>query len=498
MSARTLMIQGTGSHVGKSVLVAALCRIFTRRGVRVAPFKSQNMSNNSAVTPDEKEIGRAQAVQAAACGLAPRTDFNPILIKPSGECEAQVVVNGEVAGRLNAGDFGQVRRRYASDAEAAFRRLEQEFELIVLEGAGSPAEINLRDCDIVNMWMARQARSPVVLVGDIDRGGVLASLVGTMELLTTEERRYVKGMLINKFRGEPALLTPGLREVEKRTQVPCLGVIPYWRHIQLPEEDAIEWTRFDTNAGHGGDVLTIGIVEAPCLSNFTDFDALAREPDVRLVRVSDSTENPFDALIFPGTKHTAQALRSIIACGIDRVARRVHRQGGMLIGLCGGYQILGKQIRDPEGVESSDGLLDGLGFLDVTTTFVSKKVTRPVSAVHRGSGAPVQGYEIHMGQTVAGQGVTPLFDLRSEEGAISGSEGAVSSDGRIWGTYIHGLFNHPAFRRAFLNRLREVKGGSPLAPHPDNSLDYHLDQLADHVRASIDLPALEAIIHAGV
>ena len=492
------MIQGTGSHVGKSVLVAALCRIFARRGVRVAPFKSQNMSNNSAVTPDEREIGRAQAVQAAACRLAPRTDFNPILIKPSGEREAQVVVNGEVAGSLQAGDFGQVRRRYASDAEAAFRRLEQEFELIILEGAGSPAEINLRDCDIVNMWMARQARAPVILVGDIDRGGVLASLVGTMELLTIDERRHVKGMVINKFRGEPALLTPGIREVEKRTQVPCLGVIPYWRHIRLPEEDAIEWTTFKGNSAPGAEVLTIGIVEAPCLSNFTDFDALAREEDVRLVRVSGATETPFDAVIFPGTKQTAQALRSVVASGIDRIARRVYDQGGMVIGLCGGYQLLGRELRDPDGVESSDGLLTGLGLLDVTTTFESKKITRSVSAVHRDSGIAVQGYEIHMGRTVLGPGVTPLFDRRSDRGAGNESEGAVSGDGRIWGTYIHGLFDRPLFRRAFLNRLRARKGWPPLASSPDNSLDAQLDQLADHVSAAIDLPAIEAIIHAGI
>jgi adenosylcobyric acid synthase len=492
------MIQGTGSHVGKSVLVAALCRLFVRRGLRVAPFKAQNMSNNSAVTPDEKEIGRAQAVQAAACGVPPRTDFNPILIKPSGDREAQVVVNGEVAGTLNAGDFGQVRRRYASAVEAAFRRLEQEFELIVLEGAGSPAEINLRDCDIVNMWMARQARAPVILVADIDRGGALAALVGTIELLTAQERRHVKGMLINKFRGEPALLAPGLREVEKRTHAPCLGVIPYWRHIRLPEEDAVEWTRLSTDETRGQEVLMIGIVEAPCLSNFTDFDALAREPDVRLVRVSGDTESAFDAVIFPGTKHTAQALRSIIASGIDRVARRVHRQGGMVIGVCGGYQILGKQIRDPDGVESSARCLEGLGLLDVTTTFYSTKVTRPVLAVHRDSGAPVQGYEIHMGRTTAGPGVSPLFDLRSDDGTIGGAEGAVSGDGRIWGTYIHGLFDHPAFRRAVLNRLRESKGWPPLSPRPDNSLDAQLDQLAAHVSASIDLPAIEAIIHAGI
>lgn len=492
------MIQGTGSHVGKSVLVAALCRIFARRGVRVAPFKSQNMSNNSAVTPDEKEIGRAQAVQAAACGLPPRTDFNPILIKPAGEREAQVVVNGEVAGTLNAGEFGQVRRRYALAAEAAYRRLEAEFELIVLEGAGSPAEINLRDYDIANMWMAQQAQAPVVLVADIDRGGALAALVGTMELLTVQERRHVKGMLINKFRGEPALLAPGLLEVQKRVHAPCLGVIPYWRHIWLPEEDAIEWAYLSTDETRAQEVIRIGIVEVPCLSNFTDFDALAREPDVRLIRVSGATETVFDALIFPGTKHTAQALRSIIASGIDQVARRVHLQRGMVIGVCGGYQILGKQIRDPDGVESPERCLDGLGLLDVTTTFYPTKVTRPVLAVHRDSGALVQGYEIHMGQTTAGPGVSPLFDLRSDDGTMGGAEGAVSADGLIWGTYIHGLFDQPSFRRVILNRLRESKGWPPLNPRPDNSLDAQLDQLAAQVSASVDLVAIEAIIHAGL
>jgi adenosylcobyric acid synthase len=492
------MIQGTGSHVGKSVLVAALCRIFARRGVKVAPFKSQNMSNNSAVTPDEKELGRAQAVQAAACGLAPRTDFNPILLKPSGERHAQVVVNGEVTGTLEAGDFGQVRRRYAPAAEAAFRRLEQEFDLIILEGAGSPAEVNLRDFDIVNMWMARVAQAPVLLVGDIDRGGVLASLLGTLALLTADERRHVRGMLINKFRGDQALLMPGIREIERRMGLPCLGVIPYWRHIQIPEEDAIEWRRLEDERHASASSVTIGIVDAPCLSNFTDFDGLAREPDVRLVRIPSSTETHLDALIFPGTKHTAQALRYVNASGIDRVARRVHDQGGMLLGICGGYQILGRQILDPEGVESSHGPLDGLGLLDVITTFAPRKVIRQVHGVHRESGRAVHGYEIHMGQTTTGRSVASLFDIKAGEGATRRPEGAVSEDGQVWGTYLHGLFDHPEFRRAFLNRLREHRGWPPLDPQPENSLEHHLDKLADLVQSSVELPAVEAMIHAGV
>lgn len=342
MPARTIMIQGTASHVGKSVLVAAFCRLFLRQGLRVAPFKAQNMSNNSFVTPDGKEIGRAQAVQAAACRLPPHADFNPVLIKPSGEQEAQLVVNGLVAGMLRASEFGRLRRDCAQTVRLAFDRLASEYDVVVLEGAGSPAEINLRDMDIVNMFMASYAKAPVLLVGDIDRGGVFAALTGTVALLTDDERAHVKAFVINKFRGDRGVLDPGILEIERRLKIPCLGVIPFMRDLQLPEEDAVEWSAFSRHAAVREDRLRIGVAEVPCISNFTDFDPLVSEPDVELVRVNGPETDHLDALIFPGTKHTAQALQFVKDRQIDRVARQVLSNGGTVLGICGGYQILGR------------------------------------------------------------------------------------------------------------------------------------------------------------
>lgn len=492
------MIQGTASHVGKSVLVTALCRLLVRRGVRVAPFKAQNMSNNSFVTPDGREIGRAQAVQAAACRLAPRTDFNPVLIKPAGERTAQLVVNGRVAGRLDASDFGRVKRDHWPAVREAFARLAGEFEVVVLEGAGSPAEINLRDRDIVNMAMAKEAKAPVLLAGDIDRGGVFAALVGTLALLEPEERGYVKGFLINKFRGVTDLLTPGLTMVEARCGVPCLGVVPHWHDLQVPEEDSLGWEDRREAAAERAETLLIGVADVPAMSNFTDFDALALEPDVRLVRVSGSPAPPLDMLIFPGTKHTAEALRFVQAHQLDLVARQVLAAGGMVVGLCGGFQVLGKRILDPDRIESSDTELDGLGLLDATTTFARDKVTVGVSGRHPASGCPVSGYEIHMGRTSLGSGAVPWLEVRTEDESTLRPEGACSEDGLVLGTYVHGLFDASEFRRGFLNGLRERHGWDPLPVQPGLSLDERIDRLADFMAKHLDLAAIEAIIERGL
>ncbi len=487
------MIQGTGSHVGKSVLVAALCRLFVRRGLRVAPFKAQNMSNNSFVTPDGKEIGRAQAVQAAACRLPSRSDFNPILIKPSGEQDAQLVVNGEVAGRLTASDFGKIKREFEGVVRASFDRLRHEFDVIVLEGAGSPAEVNLRDHDVVNMHMAKVAGAPVILVGDIDRGGVLASLVGTMELLNPDERALVKGFLVNKFRGARELLMPGIKTVEDKIQRPCLGIVPFSREIDLPEEDAVVWNQRARSSAHE-DMLTVGVVDVPCLSNFTDFDPLAYEPDVALHRITDEDSLVPDLLIFPGTKHTMQALRLIQERRIDRLARRVLDRGGTVMGICGGYQILGQTIRDPERVEALEEHAQGLGLLDVETTFQPKKVTVQVSGRHRPSDSKVEGYEVHMGQTTRGKGVSPFLEVKSPQDAAFHPEGAMTADGRVAGTYVHGLFDEPVFRRHLLNSLRDRRGWNPLSPSQHPSLDQRLDRWADFVESHVDLPKLMAMI----
>jgi adenosylcobyric acid synthase len=493
------MIQGTASHVGKSVLVAALCRLFVRQGLKVAPFKAQNMSNNSFVTPDGREIGRAQAVQAAACRLPPRTDFNPVLIKPEGESRAQLVVEGKVFGTLTAQDFGRVRRDCLPSVREAFHRLSAEFDLVILEGAGSPAEINLREQDIVNMRMAQEAEAPVLLVGDIDRGGVFAALVGTLTLLRPDERRHVKGWLINKFRGDAGLLAPGVREVESRSGLPCLGVIPHWKDLRVPQEDSLGWAHCVGATGHGAaELLSIGVADLPAMSNFTDLEALGREPDVRLVRLAGPAADHLDALIFPGTKNTADALRFVKARGLDRMAKQVLTQGGLVLGLCGGYQLLGRRIIDPHGVESGEPELTGLGLLDAVTTFAREKVTVGVSGVHAESGCRIRGYEIHMGETRLGDGASPWLTVRTDGDPADRAEGAVSADGRVLGTYVHGLFDAAPFRRLLLNRLRTRKGWAPLETQADSSLDEDLDRLADFIGIHLDLKAVEAIIEQGL
>jgi adenosylcobyric acid synthase len=498
MAARTLMIQGTASHVGKSVVVTALCRLFLRRGLRVAPFKAQNMSNNSFVTPDGKEIGRAQAVQAAACRLAPRTDFNPVLIKPEGERRAQLVIHGQVAGPLMASDFGRVRREHFKAVQESFTRLSEAFDLIILEGAGSPAEINLREQDIVNMRMAQEAKAPVLLVGDIDRGGVFAALVGTLTLLQPDERGHVKGFLINKFRGDPDVLAPGLRMLEDRTTLPCLGVLPLWGDLRVPQEDSLGWDSVTSRARPRADRLTIGVADVPAISNFTDFEALLREPDVQIVRLWGETDQPLDALIFPGTKNTAQALHFVKTRGLDRLAKRMVREGGTVVGICGGYQILGTQIWDPRGIESPERELEGVGLLDVVTSFARKKVLIQVVGSHRESGCPIEGYQVHMGRTRTGSGVIPLLDVQKPDHSMKWAEGASSADGRVFGTYVHGLFDAPAFRRSFLNRLRARRGWDPLEIQAERSLDQTLDDWADFVGQHVDLSAIAAIIERGV
>lgn len=498
MTARTLMIQGTASHVGKSVLVTALCRLFVRRGIRVAPFKAQNMSNNSFVTPDGKEIGRAQAVQASACQLAPRSDFNPVLIKPEGDYRAQLVVNGQVAGSLDTHDFGRVRRDYWEAVQQAFARLTSEFDLVILEGAGSPAEINLRDQDIVNMRMAQAARAPVLLVGDIDRGGVFAALVGTLSLLRPSERHHVKGFLINKLRGDAELLTPGVRMVERQTGVRCLGAIPHWKDLRVPQEDSLGWDSWAVPHPYRSDSLTIGVADLPAISNFTDFEALSREPDVRLVRLDGMTSVQLDALVFPGTKNTPRALTFVKARGLDQMARKVLADGGTVIGLCGGYQMLGKRILDLHGVESSEPELEGMGLLDIVTHFAREKVTVRVTGLHRETGCPIDGYEVHMGQSSLQSGAAPLLKIKTAGESVERAEGAVSDDGRIIGTYVHGLFDAPLFRRLLLNRLREARGWSPLETTTGSSLDEELDQLADFVQRYVDLAPIDTIIEQGV
>lgn len=496
MAARTLMIQGTASHVGKSVLTAAFCRLFLRRGLRVAPFKAQNMSNNSFVTPDGKEIGRAQAVQAAACRLAPRADFNPILIKPESHTTAQLVVGGEVAGSLSTNNFGLVRRQHWRAAQDAFQRLSHECDLVVLEGAGSPAEVNLRHCDVVNMEMAQYARAPVLLVGDIERGGVFASLVGTWALLEEGDRRHLKAFAINKFRGDSALLESGLTRVSCETGMPCAGVLPHWHELDVPEEDSLGWDHWPRKTSNMGDRVVIGIVDLPSMSNFTDFEPLAWESDVELVRVHEPTDRVLDALIFPGTKQTLQALRFVRSRGLDGVAGRVLAEGGTVGGICGGYQLLGRTIRDPDHVESLDDEAEGLGMLPVETTFAAPKIVKPVSGRHAASGAPLVGYHVRMGRSVVISHAQPFLELKDDPEQTQ--EGICLHGGRLFGTYLHGLFDQSVFRRWWLNQLRRSKGWAGLPEAPALSLDARLDRLADFVEQHLSMQIIDRLVAEGV
>lgn len=498
MAARTLMIQGTASHVGKSILTTALCRVFQQRGIRVAPFKAQNMSNNSFVTPDGKEIGRAQAVQAAACRLASQADFNPILIKPESDGTAQLVVGGEVAGSLSARDFGLVRRKYWAAVQEAFSRLAREFELIVLEGAGSPAEVNLRDCDVVNMQMAHYARAPVVLVGDIDRGGVFASLVGTWTLLDQADRRHLKAFVINKFRGERQLLDGGLDRVMGETGMPCAGVLPHWGELDVPEEDSLGWDSWQRRHSVRLDRIVIGIVDVPAISNFTDFEPLTWEPDVELVKVKAHTARDPDVLIFPGSKCTVGALQFVRAQALDELARRVLAKGGTVGGICSGYQLLGRTIRDPHHCESHYTEVPGLGLLPVQTTLASPKVVQALSGTHIESGESVIGYHVRMGRTASESDAKRFIYETGSNALINKGEGISLDGGRLFGTYLHGLFDQAAFRRWWLNRLRAGKGWEPLSLTAVASLDERIDRLADFVRQHLSMSMLDRLIEEGV
>lgn len=499
MRARSLMVMGTASDVGKSVAVTGLCRAFARRGIRVAPFKSQNMSNNAAVCAGGGEIGRAQWVQAMACGIEPSVEMNPVLLKPESGSGCQVVIGGRARFRINA---WQEHDRYRANAwpeiVRSYNSLAESFDLIIVEGAGGAAEINLRDRDLANWEVADLADAAVLIVGDIDKGGVFASLVGTVELLSASERRRVKGLLINKFRGDRALLEPGLSFLEQRTAIPVLGVIPYERNLGIPQEDSAS---LETRApAPTAAAVQIGVVRLPEISNYTDFGPLESEADVAVRYLSDPASAPeVDVLILPGSKTTVADLKWLRGAGWEDYLVRCLRRGGFVLGICGGYQMLGRRIVDRDHVESDEAETVGLGLLDIETIFAPEKITDRITAVHLPTGLSIEGYEIHSGRIAGVTAASALFRVGSRgRSTVQDFDGAQSADGRVIGTSIHGIFDAPAFRRSFVDTVRKSKGLDPLAQSersastPDHGAAF--DRLADMLETHVDMRRIAALV----
>jgi len=475
----TLMVQGTTSDAGKSVLVAALCRALHRRGLHVAPFKPQNMALNSAVTPDGKEIGRAQAVQARACGVAPHSDMNPVLLKPNSDTGAQVIIHGQALRNMEAQDYHGYKATARKAVLASHQRIAQQYDWVVVEGAGSPAEINLRANDIANMGFAEAVDCPVILIADIDRGGVFAHLVGTLELLSESEQARVVGFVINRFRGDIALLQSGLDWLEVRTGKPVLGVLPYLHDLHLEAEDAIDTQQIREDIS-----LRVAVPVLPRTSNHTDFDALRLHPNVDLcfVRKGEALP-PCDLLILPGSKSVRADLQQLRDNGWADQLKRHLRYGGKVLGVCGGFQMLGSELHDPLGIEGPAGSSEGLGLLDITTTLASEKTLRQVSGhcYLNGKATSIRGYEIHAGVS-EGAGLKRHFaDLGSH------LDGAISDDGQVLGSYIHGLFDDDHARQQLLTWAGATEQA---AYNYDAVIETNLDRIADSVEQYIDLDKL--------
>ncbi len=485
--AAALMIQGTGSHVGKSLLVAALARAWTQRGLEVRPFKPQNMSNNAGIAADGGEIGRAQMLQARACGTPPSHHMNPVLLKPQSDRGAQLVVHGRVAGSFTAGDYPRMKPRLLAPVLASFRRLAGEADLVLVEGAGSPAEVNLREDDIANMGFARAAGVPVVLAGDAERGGAIAAAVGTVALLGQGDRRLLRGFCINRFRGDAALFQGALDAIHQRTRLPCLGVVPHIaaaRH--LPEEDS---TALDSSlprrpapAAVPG-VVRIAVPRFERIANIDDLDPLAAEAGVAVTLVAPGEALPGDAdlVILPGSKSTLADLAAFRAQGWDIDLAAHMRRGGWVLGLCGGYQMLGRQVADPDGIEGAAGSAPGLGLLNIRTTLTGAKRLVETTGHDTACGERVAGYEMHMGVSDGPDCARPMLRL------AAGPDGAVSRDGRAMGCYLHGLFAADGFRRRFLER---IAGRAHAGPAFDARVEAALDEVAATVARSLDLDRL--------
>jgi len=483
MTARAIMLMGTGSDVGKSLIAAGLCRAFANRGMKVRPFKPQNMSNNAAVTEDGGEIGRAQALQARAARVPASVHMNPVLLKPETATGAQVIVQGQRAATMTAKDYFRNRPQFMPAILDSFHKVADEADLVIVEGAGSPGEINLRDGDLANMGFAHAAHLPALLVGDIHRGGVIASIAGTFHILPPEDRALLKGFIINKFHGDPDLFSEGKAFLERETQTPCLGIVPYFPLAsRLPAEDAVALEEALSSASGA---FKISVLRLPRIANFDDLDPLRQEPGVSVHFVQSGEAIPADTrlVIIPGSKSTMADLAALRREGWDIDLASHIRRGGHVLGLCGGYQMLGRMVHDPEGLEGPAGSAAGLGHLDVETTLLPEKTLTRASGRHVASGALLEGYEIHLGHTDGADCARPFSMIGNR------ADGAFSANGRVAGTYLHGCFSSDQFRSAFLAALGAETSGLTY----DHAVDAALDALAQHLEAHLDMSRILAL-----
>lgn len=490
---KNIMFQGTGSSVGKSIITAAICRVLNDEGFKVAPFKSQNMALNSFVTIDGKEMGRAQVVQAEAARISPMVEMNPVLLKPTSDMGSQVVVNGLVYKNLSASHYYEHKKYLMDEVKKSYKVLDNTFDIIVIEGAGSPAEINLRKNDIVNMGLAEEVDSPVIIIGDIDKGGVFASVYGTYKLLSESEQNRIKGYIINKFRGDVTLLEPGIDMFREHLDIPCLGVLPY-SDIRVDDEDSVT-DRFKAKVESP---IIIGVVRVPYLSNFTDFTVLELEGDVSVHYILEPEEfDAVDMVILPGSKSTIRDLMYLKDKSIDQSIQRAKEKGKLIMGICGGYQMLGSLIEDRDHVETDEDVVQGLNLLNVTTIMATEKHTVQSEGTLlvnpeglEGEGLKVKGYEIHMGKTTHHGDVEGF--IRLIDGKI---DGAISSDRKVFGTYLHGVFDHQGFRQSLLNYLREEKGlNKSVTKDYDQLKEDGYNALADLSREHLDIKQIKEII----
>jgi adenosylcobyric acid synthase len=491
--ARCVAVFGTGSDVGKSIVVTALCRIFSDLGVSVAPFKAQNMSNNSCVTPEGGEMGRAQIVQAEAARIVPHVDMNPVLLKPCTDTGAQVVLYGKPRANCEARDYFSDTKDLFEKSLVSLKRLREAYSLIIMEGAGSCAEVNLRSRDFVNFPMAHAADAPVILVADIDRGGVFAQIIGTLELISPEDRQRVEGVIINRFRGDSSLFEKGIEFIEKKTGIPVLGLIPYFQQIQIDSEDGVPLDALiDPPSGIEPGRINIGVIRLPHISNFTDFNPFELDASTSLHYLTRPRRlDGYDAIFIPGSKNVRFDMEWLRNTGwADNLTEFVH-SGGRLAGICGGYQMLGKLIRDPYGIEGMPGETKCLGFLDVETTLRAEKILSRSTGVWESNGEGLEGYEIHMGVTECGSMVLPLIRIITQSGVPADKfDGAVSFDGKIWGTYFHGLFDTPSFRQFFLTGIRADYRADEADRNAGGTFEFknqQYDLLAKHFQVHLDM-----------